>query len=44
MNGYNFVDYSGGWNAAVHDQMLKNNIDFVYRKYDYNFSGQLEGN
>jgi hypothetical protein len=44
MNGYTFVDYSGGWNAAIHDQMLKNNIDFVYQKYDYNFSGQLEGN
>ena len=22
MNGYNYVDYSGGWNPMVHDQML----------------------
>ena len=38
MNGFNHVDYSGGWNAQIHDQMLKNNIDFVYQKYDTNFS------
>lgn len=44
MNGYNFVDYSGGWNPSIHDMMLKNNIDYVFQKYDYNFSGQLEGN
>jgi hypothetical protein len=44
MNGYNHVDYSGGWNPNIHDQMLKTNIDFVYQKYDNNFTGQLEGN
>jgi len=44
MNGYNFVDYSGGWNPNIHDIMLKNNIDFVFQKYDYNRTGQLEGN
>ena len=26
MNGFNNVDYSGGWNPQVHDMMLKNNI------------------
>jgi hypothetical protein len=26
MNGYTFVDYSGGWNPAIHDQLLQNNI------------------
>ena len=43
MNGFTFVDYSGGWNAAVHDQMLRNNIDLIFMKYDMNRSGQLEG-
>ena len=43
MNGYNQVDYSGGWNANIHDQMLQNNINRVYMQYDMNMSGQLEG-
>lgn len=43
MNGFNNVNYSGGWNANVHDQMLRNNIDVVYQRYDFNYSGQLEG-
>ncbi len=43
MNGYVAVDYSGGWNANYHDQLLRNNIDVVYQRYDRNFSGQLEG-
>lgn len=44
MNGYNYVDYSGGWNPMVHDQMLIAKIDMVFQRYDMNFSGQLEGN
>jgi hypothetical protein len=43
MNGFTFVDYSGGWNPSVHDMMLRNNIDLVFMKYDMNRSGQLEG-
>ena len=43
MNGYTSVDYSGGWNANYHDQLLKNNIEGVFQRYDHNFSGHLEG-
>lgn len=43
MNGYVFVDYSQGWNPNYHDQLLRNNIDIVFGRYDMNFSGQLEG-
>ena len=43
MNGYNYVDYSGGWNPMIHDQMLIAKIDMVFQRYDMNFSGQLEG-
>jgi hypothetical protein len=43
MNGYQFVDYSNGWNANTHDQMLRNNIDIVFQRYDRNFSHTLEG-
>jgi|JI6StandDraft_1071083.scaffolds.fasta_scaffold259828_1 hypothetical protein len=43
MPGYNYVDYSGGWNPSVHDQMLINNIERVYQQYDFNRNGQLEG-
>ena len=41
MNGFNSVDYAGGWNPAVHDMMLRNNIDRVFMQYDMNMSGQL---
>ena len=41
MNGFTFVDYSGGWNPAMHDQLLRNNIDFVFNMYDMNRTGQL---
>lgn len=41
MNGYQNIDYSGGWNPNYHDQLLRNNIDIVYQRYDMNFSGQL---
>ena len=43
MNGYNYVDYSGGWNPMVHDQMLVAKIQMVFQRYDMNFSGALEG-
>ena len=43
MNGFHNVDYSGGWNPAVHDMMLRQNIDRVFMQYDMNMSGQLEG-
>ena len=43
MNGWNAVDYSGGWNPAVHDMMLRQNIERVFMQYDMNMSGQLEG-
>jgi hypothetical protein len=43
MNGYVAVDYSNGWNPNYHDQLLRNNIDMTYQRYDMNFSGQLEG-
>jgi hypothetical protein len=42
--GYVVVDYSNGWNPNYHDQLLRNNIDAVYMRYDFNRSGQLEGN
>ena len=43
MNGWNQVDYSGGWNPQVHDAMLQQNITRVFMQYDMNMSGQLEG-
>ena len=43
MNGFHQIDYSGGWNPNVHDQMLQNNINRVFMQYDMNMSGQLEG-
>ena len=43
MNGWNAVDYSGGWNPQVHDMMLQQNINRVFMQYDMNMSGQLEG-
>jgi len=43
MNGFNQVDYSGGWNPQVHDMMLRQNIERVFMQYDMNMSGQLEG-
>lgn len=42
MNGFNQVDYSGGWQGN-HDQMLKQKIDMVFQKYDRNGTYQLEG-
>lgn len=44
MPGFVYIDYSNGWNDAYHDQILRNNIDIVYQRYDTNFTGQLEGN
>jgi len=44
MNGFQAVDYSGGWNANVHDQMLRAKIEQIYMRYDMNQSGSLEGN
>jgi len=41
MNGFHYVDWTNGWNPNLHDQMLRNNIDMVYQRYDMNFSGQL---
>ena len=41
MDGFNMVDYSKGWDTNIHDQMLKDNIDYAFNKYDTNFSGQL---
>ena len=41
--GFCPMDYSGGWNPNVHDQMLKNKINHVYMQYDMNRNGQLEG-
>ena len=43
MNGWCAVDYSGGWNPAVHDMMLQQKIEMVFQRYDMNMSGQLEG-
>lgn len=42
MNGFQHVDYSGGW-GNNHDQMLQAKIEMVYQKYDQNRNGQLEG-
>ena len=39
--GFVNVDYSGGWNPNVHDQMLKRNIQQVFNMYDRNRNGQL---
>ena len=41
--GFCNVNYGQGWNPNVHDQMLRNNIDQIYMRYDQNRSGQLEG-
>ena len=37
------VNYQGGWNANVHDQMLRAQVEMVYAKYDQNRTGALEG-
>lgn len=37
------MNYSSGWNPNLQDQMLRNNIEQVYQQYDFNRSGQLEG-
>ena len=42
MPGFQSVDYSGGWNPNLHDQMLKNNINQVFVKHDTNRNGQLD--
>lgn len=42
MPGYQQVNYSGGWNPNVHDQMLKTHINRVFMQYDQNRNGQLE--
>ena len=42
MPGFQSVDYSGGWNPNIHDQMLKNNINQVFMKHDTNRNGQLD--
>lgn len=42
MNGFQQVDYSGGWNNN-HDQRLQQAVQQVYMRYDTNRSGQLEG-
>lgn len=44
MNGFVNVDYNNGWNANVHDQMLRNNVEVVFQRYDYNRNGNLTGN
>lgn len=44
MPGFIVVNYNNGWDANYHDQLLRNNIDQVYYRYDYNRNGQLEGN
>jgi hypothetical protein len=44
MPGFCQIDYSGGWNPNMHDNMLINNIRQVYMRYDFNRNGQLEGN
>ena len=42
MNGFQQVDYSGGW-GQNHDQMLMQNVQMVFQQYDGNRTGQLEG-
>jgi hypothetical protein len=42
MAGFQAVDYSGGWNPSVHDNMLKHNINQVFMKHDTNRNGQLD--
>ena len=42
MPGFQRVDYSGGWNPNLHDQMLKTNINQVFMKHDTNRNGQLD--
>jgi hypothetical protein len=42
MPGFHQVDYSGGWNPNIHDQMLRNNINQVFVKHDTNRNGQLD--
>ena len=40
MNGYQQVDYSGGWNNS-HDQRLQQQVQQVFQRYDKNQSNQL---
>ena len=42
MNGFQQVDYQGGWNNN-HDQRLQQGVHMVFQKYDQNRTGQLEG-
>jgi hypothetical protein len=41
MGGFVSVNYSQGWIPNIHDQMLVNNINQVFMRYDFNRSGQL---
>lgn len=41
MQGYNPVDYSGGWNNNMHDQMLQQKVQMIFNRHDTNHSGQL---
>ena len=43
MPNYQQVNYQGGWNPNIHDQMLRNNINTVYQRHDQNRNGQLDG-
>ena len=42
MKLYQMVDYSGGWNPNIHDEMLKFHISEVVRKHDCNRNGQMD--
>lgn len=42
MPGFQQVDYSGGWNPNIHDNLLRNNINHVFQKHDTNRNGQLD--
>jgi len=41
-NNMGTFSYNGTWNTG-NDQMLRSQIDRVYMQYDYNRTGQLEG-
>ena len=42
MNGYQQVDYSGGW-GNHHDQRLQQQVQVIFQRYDTNRTGTLEG-
>jgi len=43
LGGGGAFSYTGGPWGAMHDQQLMAQIEYIFQKYDRNFSGQIDG-